>query len=281
MNSHLISLVSGVGGWTGIVLAILYVYSQESNISTREVLLIGTAPLVVVGVVRSLFLVVITVLSFITNVYSSMLEREVQILSVFIILSSSILAGVLLTFQRLEKLREAKLFEAEEDTEVEEGEEAEEGEEVEQDEEAEEDTEVEEAEEDTEVEEGEEVVEDEEDTEVEEGEEVVEDEEGEEVVEAKETVEVVEAEEAAEVVKTAEVVEAEKAAEVVQTKYVEDTEQSENADDTNDSTQEVNDDDDQTVSEIADTTVDDHQDRSINTVFQEAFKTFQSKMFAY
>jgi hypothetical protein len=50
-----------------------------------------------------------------------------------------------------------------------------------------------------------------------------------------------------------------------------------------DSTQEVND-DDQTVSEIADTTVDDrdcHEDRSINTAFKEAFKTFHSKMFVY
>jgi cytoskeletal protein RodZ len=154
-----------------------------------------------------------------------MLDREVQLLSVFIIIASSILAGVLMTFQRLEKLREEQLFGTEEagDAEAEE-EEAEEAEA--------EEAEAEEAE--AEAEEDEEA----------------EAEEEEEAVEAAETAETAEAAETAD----------------------------------NDSTQEVINDDNQTISEIADTTVDDNNyngDRVLNYAFKDAFKTYRSKMLVY
>jgi hypothetical protein len=136
MSSELSVAITGLGGWAGMIVGILYIYNKNAEISLTDFAIIASAPVAMVASIRIAFMTIVTLLGFTTNVYATMLNKDVQLVSIFMILSSVVVSGILHTMTNLDKLRENQV--TDENTE---------NEDTEQD--AEEDTEQD-AEEDTE-----------------------------------------------------------------------------------------------------------------------------------
>ena len=102
-------IISGLGGWTGMLLGILYIYNKEANVSMGDMAIVVSAPVATVATIRLVFTTLVSILSFSTNVYATMLDRQVQLVALFMILSSAMVAGIGVTIQRWEKLRDEQV----------------------------------------------------------------------------------------------------------------------------------------------------------------------------
>jgi len=117
MNTDTLALITGLGGWAGMVLGILYVYNNEANMTLLDFAIVGTAPIVVVACIRFIFLTIILLLSFATSVYSAMLHSNVQIVSLGLFLVCLVSASIVYTVQKMDTLRAELNYTVQTDTE--------------------------------------------------------------------------------------------------------------------------------------------------------------------